>query len=133
MGAKSTGGAASSGAAGEVRDIQSGVLRHREARVPVDELELPDDAAGAGHRDVDDLGRPDRAHRPRTADGPAVDRDRAIQSTDEVAPRPDAYVVDRDRFRARVAQLVHEVRGRPLLEVTVDPYRSPVPRRRFRR
>src|SRR5437899_3767122 len=108
MGAKSTGDAASSGAAGQLRDIQSGVLRHREARVPVDELKLPDDAAGAGHRDVDDLGRPDRAHRPRTADGPAVDRDRVIQSADE-APRPDAYVVDRDRFRARVAQLVDEI------------------------
>src|SRR5438034_10802636 len=97
MAAKSSGRSGSSGRNDLCRKVQSGLFGHVEVRVPVDELELTDDSAGAGHRDVDNVGRTDRSDRPWSAGGPVVDSDGVVDSPGAGALRANAQVVHGDR------------------------------------
>src|SRR5207245_4736502 len=80
----------------------------------------PDDPTGARHRDVDDVRRADSADRPRAAQLMTVDRDRAFRRPGEIAVRSDTDLIHRYRFSSGVAELVHEIRQRALVERTVD-------------
>src|SRR5438477_3676601 len=124
MAAKSSGRSGSSGRNDLCGKVQSGLFGHVEVRVPVDELELTDDPARAGHRDVHNVGRTDRSYRPWSAERPVVDGDGVVDRPREVALRADAHVVHRDRLRAGVTQLVDEVREGTLVEAAVDAYRD---------
>src|SRR5947208_13430215 len=124
MAAKSSGRSASSGRNDLCWKVQSGLFGHVEVRVPVDELELTDDSAGAGHRDVHDVGRTNRSDRPWSAKGPVVDSDGVVDRPGEVALRADADVVHGDRLGAGVAQLVDEVGEGTLVEAAVDADRD---------
>src|SRR2546430_3789285 len=124
MAAKSSGRSGSSGRNDLCRKVQSGLFGHLEVRVPVDELELTDDPARAGHRDVYDVGRTDCSDRPWSTQGAIVDGDRVVDRPGEVALRADAHVVHRDRLGAGVAQLVDEVREGTLVEAAVDADRD---------
>src|SRR5207249_437711 len=106
-------------------EIQCGLFGDGEASVAIDELELSDDPPGPRHRDVDDVRRSDRADAPRSAKGMAIDGDRAIGRPGEVAAGSDANVVHRYRFGPGVAQLVHKIRERALVERAVDPDGDP--------
>src|SRR5437773_157507 len=83
------------------RKIERRLARHLYASALIDELELAHDPAGARHRDVEDIGGADGAHRPRTAHLPAVDDEAAALARTEPGARADPCVVDGDRLGAR--------------------------------